>query len=198
MADEKSMRDPKSLEARALEILAERHEGEDLTVVGTVQDVVLSSKMNLFMVHATKKDEPNGPHYTVVVDGTGAEVNLESLSEREGMEFFATPKLAADPIVIGPAAAPAASITIDPNVNDLVLHPDETLTESIVVCRISKLVSLCQELVSLVTELVSLDTGSHVYWNSNGLILIVYPSLRVVIAEVKNRERRIQHQDVCL
>jgi hypothetical protein len=133
MANHNSKHDPKSLEARALEILTERHEEENLTIVSSAQDVVPSSRTKLFKFQATKRDDPNGPHYTMVLDETGAEVNLESLSEREGVEFFAAPKFAVDTAAIGPIATPAASITIDPTVNDLVLNAGDTFTESITV-----------------------------------------------------------------
>src|SRR5712691_6866300 len=104
MANPNSKRDTKSLEARALEILTERNKIENLVIVSSAQDVVPSSGTDLFKFQATKRDEPNGPHHTVVLDETGAEVDLESLSEREAVQFFAAPKFAVDTAAIGPIA----------------------------------------------------------------------------------------------
>jgi hypothetical protein len=125
-----SKRKPKALEARALEIVAERDKVKDLLIVSSAKDVVPSSGTSIFKFLTVKKEDPNGPHYMVVLDETEAVVDLESLSEREGVEFFALPEFVVE---LPPLKVPKEPITVTPTVNDLVLNEDNTSDEVVTV-----------------------------------------------------------------
>ena len=123
-----SSNDQKSLETRALQIIAERNNVENLIIVNLAEDVVPSTGTKIFKFQAANREEPNGSQYMVVLDETGAVVNQESLSEQ-----FAMPELTVDVKIMEPIAAPTASITIDPTVNNLVLKEGDTFNEVITV-----------------------------------------------------------------
>jgi hypothetical protein len=125
-----SKRKPKALEARALEIVAERDKVKDLIIVSSAKDVVPSTGTSIFKFLAVKKEDPNGPHYMVVLDETKAVVDLESLSEREGVEFFALPEFVVE---LPPLKVPEEPIAVDPTVNDLVLKEGDTFDEVVTV-----------------------------------------------------------------
>jgi hypothetical protein len=125
-----SKRKPKALEARALEIVAERDKVKDLIIVSSAKDVVPSTGTSIFKFLTVKKEDPNGPHYTVVLDETEAVVDLESLSEREGVEFFGLPKFMVE---LPPLKVPKEPITVTPTVNDLILKEGDTFDEVVTV-----------------------------------------------------------------
>lgn len=124
----------KKLFIAAVNILAKRYKIKNFTVIDVDQDTVPSSGELLFRCHAVAEDAPNGPRYTVVLDCTGAETDLEELSRREGKRFFA----AVDPVVdvLQPPVLPAVSpalITISPTENVLTFNTGDTHTEVITV-----------------------------------------------------------------
>ncbi|MDY7078769.1 MAG: hypothetical protein SXV54_17795 [Chloroflexota bacterium] len=125
-----SKRKLEALAARALEIVAERDKVEDLVIVSSAKDVVPSTGKSLFKFLAVKKKDQNGPHYMVVLDETRAVVDLESLSEREGVELFALPEFVVE---LPPLKIPKKPITIDPTVNDLVIKEGDTFDEVVTV-----------------------------------------------------------------
>src|SRR5215204_5125454 len=122
---------PDSLRRRALELLQEREEVENLRVGRTEVDEVPSTGRKLYRIDAFKADDPNGPRYQVVLDEEGEEVDLEALAEREDKDFFAREPF--EPGSPRPMAGPAASITIEPTDNILVLNPDDTSEEIVTV-----------------------------------------------------------------
>jgi hypothetical protein len=122
-----------SMQARALQLIAERHKVENPIIVHTAEDVVPSTGTTLFKFQAVQKGVPNGPQYAVVLDATGAVVDLARLRAREGKQFFAPKEVTVDVKAMGPVAAPAASISIDPTTNDLTLNPGDTASEVVTV-----------------------------------------------------------------
>src|SRR5829696_1539883 len=122
---------PDSLRRRALELLQEREEVENLRVGRTEVDEVPSTGRKLYRIDAFKADDPNGPRYEVVLDEEGEEVDLEGLAEREDKDFFAPEPF--EPGPPRPMATPAASITIDPTENTLVLNQGDTSQEIVTV-----------------------------------------------------------------
>jgi hypothetical protein len=125
-----SKRKLKALEARVLEIVTERDKVEDLIIVSSAKDMVPSTETSLFKFLTVKKEDPNGPHYMVVLDETEAVVDLEALSEREGVEFFALPEFVVE---LPPLKVPEEPIAVDPTVNDLVLKEGDTFDEVVTV-----------------------------------------------------------------
>lgn len=125
-----SIFDPKRLEGKALELISKLEKAKDLLIVHTEEDRAESAGKNLVRFHARKGDEPNGPHYSIVLDESGAVADVEKLSEAEGRSLFTVPEAALDLSTIAGVAAP---ITIDPTVNDLVLNQGDTFNETITV-----------------------------------------------------------------
>jgi hypothetical protein len=124
---------PKALEKEALRVITERTQVKDLVMVHFVEDTVPSTRKKIFKFEVVKKDDLNGPHHMVVLDEDKKPVELESLSVREGVKFFAVPEFVVDVKAIKELMAPEKPITIDPKVNDLVLHKDDTSDEVITV-----------------------------------------------------------------
>lgn len=122
---------PDALRRRALELLREREDVENLRVGRTEVDEVPSTGRKLYRIDAFSADDPNGPRYEVVLDEEGEEVDLEGLAEREDKEFFALEPF--EPGPPRPMAAPAASITIEPTENILVLNQGDTSQEIVTV-----------------------------------------------------------------
>ncbi|MCP4546585.1 MAG: VWA domain-containing protein [bacterium] len=124
----------RTLKPHALRLIAQRESEKvkDLVVVHAAREVVPSSKSNIFQFIVTKRDDPNGPHYTVVIDEKREVVDLAELAEREGVEFFAEPTLE-----VGPeeklAEWPDADASITPPTNDLILELSESVEETVTV-----------------------------------------------------------------
>lgn len=125
--------DAKSLQARALASIVERDKVKDLVIVHSAEDVVPSTRARLFQFHAVREGDLNGPHYTLVLDEKGEPVDLETLSKREGVEFFAPPKFEIDIEALRPVVEPVQPITIEPAVNDLILKLGSVHQETITV-----------------------------------------------------------------
>ncbi len=130
MPKQPSGRYPQSLEARALEILASRHKATDLILVDARTAQVPSTGATVHRYRAVSRRHANGPQYAVVLDASGAEVDLEKLEKREGVLLF--PFI--DPSGTAPRPVPPAPpITVSPPSNVLVLNPGDTFTETVVV-----------------------------------------------------------------
>jgi hypothetical protein len=122
---------PDVLWRRAQERFKQREDVENLRVGRTEVDEVPSSGRKVYRVDAFEAGDPNGRRYEIVLDEEGEEVDLAVLAERENKEFFARA-----PFEPGPpraVAAPAASITIEPTGNILLLKQGETSQEIVTV-----------------------------------------------------------------
>jgi hypothetical protein len=122
---------PESLETKALELLQKREKMEKLRVGSVEVDNVPSTGKTLYKIDAFKAGDPNGPHCGITLDEDEKEVDLKALSESEGKAFFSRKTFVLGKPV--PMASPAASITIEPNENVLVLKQGETFNEVITV-----------------------------------------------------------------
>jgi hypothetical protein len=127
-----SIFDPKRLEGKALEVILKLEKAKNLLIAHTEEDKAESSGKRLFRFHARKEDEPNGPHFSVVLDESGAVADVKELSKAEGRPLFSVPKTDVDLSAIISAVA-SAPITINPTVNDLVLNLGDTFNETITV-----------------------------------------------------------------
>ncbi len=109
-------------------LLATRLGSDDLRVVAE-QSVTTPDGSVVRRVHAVLEGAPNTAA-SVVLDATGAEVDLSALEARAGRRLFAPGVGGLD--VPAPERAP---VTIDPSVNDLVLsecaHLDERITVTV-------------------------------------------------------------------
>lgn len=140
--------DIQSLIPLALKLIADQNNLKDLQPAGWVADRVPSTGAAIYQVSAVRKDQPNGPVFSVVIDEQGKPVDLKALSRSENVEFFppfpradkAGKSTAAALAEINPPvrttafAAPAAlkaAVTINPSVNDLHLTPGQVFTEDI-------------------------------------------------------------------
>jgi hypothetical protein len=121
------------LEQRALDTISKRDKVKNPLIVGTAEDVSPSTKQKLYKFSAVKKEDPNGPQYAVVLDETGAVFDPDTLGKRESARLFSPARADVETEAVGPAAPLAASITINPNVNDLVLNPGDSHDEVITV-----------------------------------------------------------------
>jgi hypothetical protein len=122
---------PNALQRKALELLHEREDVENLRLGRIDEDEDPSTGKKLYRIDAFSTDDPNGPRYQVVLDEEGEEVDAEGLAEREDKDFFAREPF--EPGSPRPMAGPAASITIEPTDNILVLNPGDTSEEIVTV-----------------------------------------------------------------
>jgi hypothetical protein len=122
---------PDELRSRTQEHLQQREGVENLRLGCIEEDEDPSTGKKLYRIDAFNADDPNGPRYQIVLDEEGEEVDLGALAEREGKEFFARAHFEPGPPV--PVAAPAASITLEPTENILVLNPGDTSEEIVTV-----------------------------------------------------------------
>src|SRR6185503_9512043 len=106
------------LRTKAVESLAKRLKSEKVEVVAEESDTVASSKETLVRFVGRPADDPNGPHFAVVLDSAGREVDLPKLERAEGRAFFPGPALDVDITKLLP---PDKVVTIDPKVNDIQL-----------------------------------------------------------------------------
>jgi hypothetical protein len=118
-----------SLRDTAIKILQKRHKAKNLRLGYIEMDDIPSSGKKLYRIDAFAAGDPNGPRYSVVVDEDHQETDPKKLGEKEGKVFFTHAAIAAAKPL--PTASPAASITIDPTENNLVLNPGDTFEEVI-------------------------------------------------------------------
>lgn len=121
---------PESVLRKALDLLQEREKAENLRVGSVEADDILSTGQRIYKIDAFRVGDPNGPRYAVVLDEGGEEVCLNVLSEREGRAFFARPSFTLGKL---PVPSVAASVTIDPTENILVLNPGDIFEETVTV-----------------------------------------------------------------
>jgi len=122
---------PESLKKKARELLQKREKAENLRLGRVEVDNVPSTGKAIYKIEMFKAAEPNGPRFESVLDEDGSEVDLKDLNKREKKVFFERKLFG--PIAAGPVASLAASITIEPTGNDLVLDPGDTFEEEITV-----------------------------------------------------------------
>jgi Integrin beta chain VWA domain len=122
---------PDALRRRAQERIQEREGVENVRVGRTEVDEVPSTGRQIYRIDAFEAGDPNGPRYEIVLDEEGEEVDLAALAEREDKEFFAMAPF--EPGPPRPVAALAASITIEPTEDILVLNPGDTSQEIVTV-----------------------------------------------------------------
>ena len=121
---------PELLEKKALELLLKRERMENLRIGSVEMDDVPSTGKTLYKMDAFKAGDPNGPRYSLVLDEDGKEVDLKALSKHEGKPIFARKPVTPRKL---PLASPAASITIEPTENILVLNPGDMVEETVTV-----------------------------------------------------------------
>ena len=123
----------KKLEAKALEAISKIEKAKDLRIAHVEEDTAESAGKKLFRFHARKEDDPNGPHFSVVLDESGAVADAEKLSKEEGRSLFIPPEATVDRAAIAGLAAALRPITINPTINELVLNQGDTFNETITV-----------------------------------------------------------------
>ncbi|MCP5103778.1 MAG: hypothetical protein GY950_10390 [bacterium] len=159
-----------SIEKKALEVLQKRGKEKNLLIGNVLVDNIPSTGKNIYKVDAFKADEPNGPRYDIVLDENGKEVDLAKMSKADEKPFFERPQLTLEP---GPITGKAASITINPNENILVLEQGDVFDELITVTvpadtGVDKVdvYFLADTTYSMVNILASVRTGANNILNS--------------------------------
>ena len=130
MAKAASQGKPRSLEDRARNLVRRRHKIKDPIVLQAADDTLRTTDQAIHQFQVTSLSDANGPHYTVVLDEAGKELDLAAISQRDGVEYFAA--AAAAPPSRAPLA-PVTGITVSPTQNHLVLDQGETHDETITV-----------------------------------------------------------------
>ena len=116
---------------RVVESIQKREKVKGLRIGRVETDEIPSTGKKLHKMDAFKFDDPNGLRFSCVVDEDGKEVDVKALGRSESKVFFEKKPL--EPGSFGPMASPAASITIDPTDNNLVLNPGDTFEEEVTV-----------------------------------------------------------------
>ena len=119
------------IQKRVVESIQKREKVKGLRIGHVETDEIPSSGKKLHKMDAFKFDDPNGPRFSCVVDEDGKEVDVKALGRSESKVFFEKKPLG--PGSFGPMASPAASITIDPTDNNLVLNPGDNFEEEVTV-----------------------------------------------------------------
>jgi hypothetical protein len=134
MAEQKgSKRAGESLETKARQILARRAGDKKLTVAAVGESVLLSSGKRLSRFEAFPEGRHNDEHFSVLLDESGAEVDLGALSASDRAAVFSSPGSAAVASTVRSEAAALSGVKIDPQVNLLVLEPGDSHHEVITV-----------------------------------------------------------------
>jgi len=157
---------PDVLWRRAQERLQQREGVENLRLGRTEVDEVPSTGRRVYRVDAFQADDHNGPRYEIVLDEEGEEVDLAAVAEREDKEFFARPPFESGPP--RPMAAPAASITIEPTEDIILLKQGDPFQEMVTV-RVPRNVGaskldvyfLADTTFSMSSILAAVQTGSN-------------------------------------
>jgi hypothetical protein len=123
-----------TLKKRALDEIAARNDVKGLVLHNIEEDDALSINKKVYRYTAAKKTEPNGPQYTVILDQDGEILDPKSLNAKEGRKVFAANIASVSTLVTTvEALKPAGSITIEPQINDLVLNKGDSHNEVITV-----------------------------------------------------------------
>lgn len=117
-----------ALTRAAMKAISEKADIKQPTLRHTDEDIVPSTGKRVFLFAATAKDRLNDPAVSVVLDESGALVDLEELSIAEGRPFFkpSFPGIPAD-------ALEPRKIKLDPPKNDLQLEECDRIAETITV-----------------------------------------------------------------
>ena len=129
MAMEPSRRRPNPPEARALRLVRQRHRITDPIVVTLDEDVLRSTNEPIYRYRIASLSNANAAQHEIVLDRAGAELSLEEIRQRDGVDYFRG-MVGAAPFA-GPVAL--AAITINPTENHLVLSQGDTHDEVITV-----------------------------------------------------------------
>ena len=123
-----------TLKKRALAEIVARNDVKGLFLHNIEEDDVLSIRKKVYRYTVAKETDPNGPQYTIILDQDGEIVDPESLNAKEGRKVFAANiALVSTPITTVGELKPTGSITIEPQVNDLVLKKGDAHNEVITV-----------------------------------------------------------------
>ena len=120
--------DTNALTQSALKTISETAKLKTPVLVRTAEDLVPSTGRKIFLFSATEKGKPNSPSTTVVLDESGAAVDLAKLSASEARSFF-TPAIAAVPLDV----IERGRVKINPAKNDLRLTECDRFTETVTV-----------------------------------------------------------------
>lgn len=120
--------DPNALAQSALKAISERAGIKDAVLAHSAEDVVPSTGKKIFLFAATEKGKPNSRSATVVLDESGAAVDLAKLSASEARAFF-TPVIRG----VSPEILEGRRVKIDPAKNDLKLEECDRFTETVTV-----------------------------------------------------------------
>ena len=127
------MRNPPSEKAlAAAKRLSSRVFKDEAEVVRSVRSAVTEDGRVLHRFVAMTRTAPNAASHAAIVDDEGAEVDATALSASVS-RALGSPVIAVGGVSVRPLASPAASATIDPTSNDLVLELGETETEIVTV-----------------------------------------------------------------
>jgi len=129
MARRPSRERPEAPDARALRLVGERYGIDDPLVVDRAEDVLRTTNEPIYRFRIASLADANRAQHDIVLDRSGAELNLEEIRRRDGVEYFA----AAVGTAPAPGPVPLAAITIDPKENHLTLNPGDTHDEVITV-----------------------------------------------------------------
>jgi hypothetical protein len=117
----------------AMKFITEKNKLKDVEISGWEADIVPSLKKPIYRFHVIKKDDSNGPSFDIVLDETGAEVDIPILSKKEKYDFF-TPFPDEEVLSLNPPIEmfPSRSnVIISPDVNDFTLNSGQVYTEEI-------------------------------------------------------------------
>jgi hypothetical protein len=120
--------DHDALTRAALKAISEKSGIKNPVLVHSAVDQVPSTGKAIHYFAATERDKPNNPAVSVVLDESGAEVDLAKLSAAEARSFF--PPAWIDILL---DALEARKVKIDPPRNDLTLEECDRITETVTV-----------------------------------------------------------------
>lgn len=133
MTEKKQMTDMDLLAEDALVKMSELNKADNLAIVHSERDVIPSSGRSIFRFYAAKRDDQNGPHFSLAMDEDKNVIDLDKLMKTEKAALFAPMELGDFTLAPIPIHPPPAPITVSPNVNNLTLDPGEIFSEVITV-----------------------------------------------------------------
>jgi len=117
-----------ALRRAALKAISEKSGITHPVLVHSSEDVIPSSGKRIFLFSATERDKANSPATSVVLDESGAAVDLAKLSASEVRPFFKPVVSEVPSEVLDPVR-----VKIDPPRNDLTLKECDRFTETVTV-----------------------------------------------------------------
>src|SRR5713226_984103 len=88
MATKKSAGDAPSLERKAQELISRKYKIKDPLLVDTATDELRATREPIHRFRVVSAAHANGPQYEVVLSGSEEELNLEAISQRDGVTYF--------------------------------------------------------------------------------------------------------------